>query len=544
MSDLKISCPNCDQHIVVDSSYLGDQILCPNCTEKVTVTDDGSSDSPSEPVAPPKRGKGLKVAASMVLLVVAAGIAAMVFLRSDQPGQSASTDSTVPPATVDMAAGGSEPSAPAVREPIAPIDPAMGMMNAMDPNMGMSPSMGMNAAPAPDDAGTGGNWPQWRGPNRDGISPETGLLREWPREGPPLAWKASGCGKGFSTVAVAERRVVTLGDGAGGSFVHCFDEATGQRQWTSQRLGNTGGDFEGPKSTPAIAGGKVYVLGQFGDLVCLDLATGREVWRKHLMRDFGGKHSQWNYAESPLVDGERLIVSPGGSQGLMVALDRQTGKLLWQSRQWTDEVQYVSPVASDLGGRRQYLTLTQKTLAGVDAASGQLLWRAPRSGATAVIPTPVIFRDIVFVTSGYGVGCNAFQISSTGGRFAVRQLYANQDLVNHHGGVVLIGQHVYGHSDRGGWKCLDITTGEEKWKHMGVGKGAVVFADGHLYCRAEAGNGSIALIEATPEGYREKGRFDQLERSNANSWAHPVVAGGRLYLRDQDKLVVHDVRAR
>ncbi len=386
-------------------------------------------------------------------------------------------------------------------------------------------------------------WPQWRGPKRDGLSTETGLLKEWPNSGPPMAWKATGCGKGFSSVAVSDGKVFTIGDGADASYVHCFDEATGNRLWTSPPLGKTGGNYVGTKSTPTVEGDRVYALGQFGDLLCLNTADGKEVWRKNLVSDFGGRFADWNYAESPLVDGNRLVLSPGGKPGLLAALNKDTGAQIWRTQGWTDDVQYVSPVISEIGGKRHYITMSQQTLAGVSAENGQILWRIPRSGSTAVIPTPVIYNDIVFVTSGYNVGCNAFKITTQGPRYGATQVYSNKELINHHGGVVLLDKYIYGHSDRGGWTCMDVTNGDVKWKHFGVGKGAVVYADGRLYCRAEAGNGSVTLIEATPEGYREKGRFDQPDRSNANSWAHPVVANGRLYLRDQDVLLAYDVRA-
>jgi outer membrane protein assembly factor BamB len=533
MSDIKFSCSNCGQHITIDASYAGDQLACPNCQAPVTV--------PAAGAAPAKRG-GWKIAVALGLVVVGGGAAAMVFLKggdketapdqvasqtSGEPANPGAPDSTPPPARPE-------------REPVAADDPAMGMM-AMNAGMGMGMGSSASVPPAVNSANP---WPQWRGPNRDGISPETGLLKEWPRGGPPLAWKATECGQGYSSVAVAGGRVFTMGDGPGGSAMHCFDENSGQKLWSSQTIGRTGGNYDGTKSTPTVDGDRVYGLGQFGDLICLEAGTGREVWRKSLTRDMGGQFSNWNYAESPLVDGDNLIVSPGGSRGLLAALHKATGAPVWRSAQWTDEVQYVSPVVSELGGRRHYITLTQQTLAGVDAANGQILWRAPRAGQTAVIPTPVIYNNIVFVTSGYGVGCNAFQVSGQGGRYGVKPLYANKELVNHHGGVVLLDKYVYGHSDRGGWKCMDVTNGEVKWAEMGVGKGAVVFADGHLYCRAEAGNGSVALVEATPAGYREKGRFNQPDRSRQNSWAHPVIANGRLYLRDQDVLLCYDVRAK
>jgi outer membrane protein assembly factor BamB len=543
MSDIKFSCPACGQHIAIDGSYAGQSFACPNCQGPITVPSMASPAAAAAAMPAPaaRKGGGMKIAiiASVVVVLGAAG--GVWFFKSRSSGgakpdaPAAGETSSSPSPGASAAAARPEREAPAVED------------NSMMMNMGMagassSPgATGSGPAPFPADPNP---WPQWRGPKRDGLSTETGLLAEWPLDGPPLAWKAKGCGRGFSSVAVSGGKVFTLGDGQGSSFVHAFDETTGQRLWTSPRLGKTGGNYEGTKSSPTVDGGRVYVLGQFGDLLCLNAADGKEVWRKQLVNDFGGEFADWNYAESPLVDGPRLIVCPGGRRGLMLALNKDTGAPLWQTQGWNERVQYVSAVTSEIGGRRHYITMTQQTLGGVSADNGQVLWRAPRAGATAVIPSPVIYNDIVFVTSGYNIGCNAFKVTAHGNRYNATQIYSNKEMINHHGGVVLLDKYVYGHSDRGHWTCMDVTSGDVKWKNQGVGKGAVAFADGHLYCRAEAGNGSVALVEASPERYREKGRFDPPDRSGANSWAHPVIANRRLYLRDQDTLLAYDLRAR
>ncbi|MGB0579612.1 MAG: PQQ-binding-like beta-propeller repeat protein [Limisphaerales bacterium] len=403
--------------------------------------------------------------------------------------------------------------------------------------------------PAPSSSGgfalnSSNPWPQFRGARRDNRSTETGLLKQWSSNGPKLLWKANGLGKGYSSVAVSGGLVITMGDSSDGSLVHAVEEATGNRVWTSSRVGGKGGNYDGTKSTPAIdlANRRLYALGQFGDLVCLNLENGEEIWRQSLTGDLGGKFSQWNYAESPLLDGNRVIVTPGGRQGTVAALNAANGSTVWRSRQFTDEAQYVSVIPSPLPGRKHYIQLTAQTLVGLDVENGNLVWRIPRRGQTAVIPTPVVYNNIVFVTSGYKVGSHAFQINSAGGRLTTRRLYETKDLINHHGGIVLVDKYVYGHSDRGGWKCIDITNGSEMWGDRGVGKGAITYADGHLITRSETGNGSVALIEASPSGYREKGRFDPPDRTRRNSWAHPVVANGKLFLRDQDVLLCYDLK--
>ena len=320
-----------------------------------------------------------------------------------------------------------------------------------------------------------------------------------------------------------------------------LDEASGKLIWTT-KVGKPGGGPPGPRGTPTVSGDCVYVLGQFGDLVCLQAGTGKEIWRKNFERDYGGRCGGWNYTESPLVDGDQVVCTPGSAQGSMVALNKKTGQLVWQTKDLTDPAEYSSPLVEQIGGIRQYIQFTGVNVVGVEAATGKLLWRAPRHGETATVPTPIFHDDQVYVTSGYGVGCNLFQITKTGSEFQAKESYANKVMVNHHGGVVRVGEYLYGYSDGKGWVCQEFQTGKLVWTDKGVGKGSLTCADGYLYMRGEGGKGSIALVEATPNAYKEKGRFDQPDRSSENSWPHPVISGGRLYLRDQDALFCYDVK--
>jgi outer membrane protein assembly factor BamB len=392
------------------------------------------------------------------------------------------------------------------------------------------------------------DWPQWRGPERNGISTETGLLKQWPSGGPRLEWKANGLGGGYSGVSVAAGRIYTMGDGPDVSHVHALDEKTGKLIWSAQ-IGATGGEsrnrYPGTRCTPTVDGNRIYATGQWGDLVCLDAATGKEVWRVSLTKDLNGKMmSGWGYAESPLVDGERLIVCPGGRDGTMAALNKHTGAVIWRSREWRDNAAYSSVVPTTMGGVSQYVQLTDAHVAGVEAATGKVLWKAPRSGRTAVIPTPVVDGNLVYVTSGYGVGCNLFRVAAAGGKFSVEQVYANKEIKNHHGGVVQVGGNVVGFSDGEGWVWQDMKTGRTVFKSepRKLGKGSITMADGMLYLRFEGGAGTVVLLDGSQAGWVEKGRFDQPNRSDKNSWPHPVIANGRLYLRDQDVLLAYDVR--
>jgi outer membrane protein assembly factor BamB len=384
------------------------------------------------------------------------------------------------------------------------------------------------------------DWPQWRGSKRDDISTEQGFLREWPAGGPLLAWKATGLGAGNAGISVAAGRVYTMGQKDAAAFVLCFDASNGKPVWTA-KLGPAGGDPPGPQGTPTFAGGQVYALGQLGDLVCLDATNGKEIWRKNLVKDLNGTCGTWKYAESPLVDGDKLICTPGGAQGAIAALNRKTGELLWQTKECTDSAEYSSIIVEEIDGVRQYIQLTGESVVGIDAGTGKLLWRAPRRGSTATIPTPIFADGCVYVTSGYGVGCNLFKITRSGDSFKADQVYANSVMVNQHGGVVLVGQYLYGFSDGKGWVCQDFKTGDVKWSNRGIGKGSLTYADGHLYLRSEGRDGTLALIEASPAGYKETGRFDQPDRSEKESWPHPVIANGKLFIRDQDTLLCFKV---
>jgi len=391
-----------------------------------------------------------------------------------------------------------------------------------------------------------GDWPQFRGPNRDGASAEIGLLQELPPGGPPLVWKATGLGVGYSTVAVVGNRIYTIGEDKESSSVIALDAADGKKIW-SAKLGKAGAPgqpaFEGPRATPTVEDGLLVAVGQWGEMVCLETAAGKELWRKDYAKDLGGKLPKWGYAESPLIDGDKVVITPGGSEGAVVALNKKTGALIWRSKEFTDAPHYSSLIMAEIGGVRQYIQLTAESVAGIAAADGKLLWYAPRKGRTAVIPTPIYSDGCVYVSSGYGIGCNLFKITKTGGKFSAEEVYANKVLGNKHGGVIKRGDYVYGHADDTGWTCQDFKTGTAKWQDNKLGKGSLTYADGRSLLRAED-KGTVVLIEATPDGFKEHGRFEQPDRSDKKAWPYPVVAAGKLYLRDMDALFCYDVKAK
>jgi outer membrane protein assembly factor BamB len=386
--------------------------------------------------------------------------------------------------------------------------------------------------------GQNGDWPQWRGANRDGISQETGLLKQWPEGGPPLAWKAQGAGRGYSSLAVAKGRLYTLGLRGDREFVVAFDAATGKELWATAHGGafrNDRGD--GPRGTPTIDGDKIYALGGNGDLSCLDAKTGKVVWTQNVLQKFGGSNPRWGLSESPLVMGEKLLVNAGGENASIVALNKNDGTVIWKSQ--SDRAGYSSAIPMKVGNQTQVVFFTSKRVMGLDVQTGNLLWDyAKPSNRTANAATPIVRGNRVFVSSDYGTGAGLVEIKADGGALTAQEIYFTKDMRNHHSSSVLIGDALYGFSGSI-LTAMRFDTGEVIWKDRSVGKGSLTYADGHLYCFSE--NGVAGLVEATPEGYKEKGRFT-ITQDSLPTWTHPVVAGGRLYLRDQDTIYAYNVK--
>lgn len=406
-------------------------------------------------------------------------------------------------------------------------------------------------------AAGGGHWPQWRGPGRDGVSAETGLLQRWPNSGPPRLFTATGLGTGFSSVAVTGGRIYTMGNISGGQHVIALEESGGKRIWATRiaAASRRGDGYDGPRGTPTVDGDLVYALGTDGTLLCLEAATGRERWRRHLERDLDGRMmSGWDWSESPLVDGDRVVVTPGGARSAMVALNKLTGAEIWRATipdlggRGSDGAGYSSIVISHGGGVKQYVQLMGTGLVGIRASDGRFLWGNNRvANGTANISTPVVKDNFVFASSAYNTGSVLVELSAAAGsvRAIERYFLDARDFQNHHGGMVLVGDHLYGgHGQSQGFPvAIELRTGKLMWPQVrssaGQGSAAVIAADGRLYFRYQ--NGVVVLIEATPDAYREAGTL-RIPNPHSLSWPHPVVAGGRLYLREQDALHVYDVR--
>ncbi len=384
-------------------------------------------------------------------------------------------------------------------------------------------------------AQTNGEWPQWRGASRDGISKETGLLKQWPEAGPPLAWKASGAGSGYSSFSISKGRLYTMGSRGDREFVIAFDVATGKEVWATPHGKTFDNDRGGgPRGTPTIDGDRVYALGGSGDLSALDARTGKIVWTQNVLSKFGGANIRWGISESPLVIGDKVLVNAGGRGASIVALKKTDGSLIWKSE--SDEAGYSSALPVQVGGTTQVIFFTGSRVVALDLRDGKLLWEyAAPSNNVANIATPVARGNRVWISSDYGTGGGLVEIKADG---KGQEVYFTKEMRNHHATSILIGDHLYGFSSAI-LTAMRFDTGEVAWKDRSVGKGSLTYADGHLYAFSE--NGVVGLVVAHPEAYLEKGRF-RIQQGSLPTWAHPVVAGGRLYIRDQDTIYAFDVR--
>jgi outer membrane protein assembly factor BamB len=445
------------------------------------------------------------------------------------------------------------------------------------------------------------DWPQWQGPDRNAISQERGLLQEWPKGGPPLAWKIDKLGGGDSSPAIAAGRIFGMSKRGDDEVVWALSETDGSEVWVkplgpahSQRMPQ---GKEGPGCTPTVDGERLYVLGLGGNLACLQVKDGEIIWQRSLTTDFGGRVPTWSYRESPLIDGDKVICTPGGEEATLVALNKLTGETIWKSKVpdtpaggadgpggsggrsggpggrpggsggrsgrsgrgrggfggfGGSGAAYASAIAIDFDGVRQYVQLTAKALVSVAASDGKFLWRydkpANRMGINCT--TPLFHDGMVFASSAYGAGGGLVKLGKdTAGAVKAEEVYATGEMENHHGGVILIDGCLYGANggnSGGALACLDFQTGKVLWdQRESAGrraKGSLALADGRLYYRME--NGTVVLIEPSPKQYIERGRFEQPDRSSKPAWAHPVVANGKLYIRDQDVLLCYDVKAK
>lgn len=384
-------------------------------------------------------------------------------------------------------------------------------------------------------------WPRFHGPQGTNESPETGLLRRWPEGGPPLLWTARNIGDGFATVAIADGRIYTAGNRNNQTVITALDTG-GKQLWQAANGGAWTGSQPGSRGTPTIEGNRLYHESPLGDVVCLDAASGQKIWGLNVLETFGAENITWALAESLLIDGDRLICSPGGPQTAVVALDKRTGQTVWKSPSVDgDRAGYASPMLAVHQGLRMILTMTSKHAIGVNADTGELLWQFKHvTPWDENIFTPIFQDGRVFISTGHRVGSVMLKVNVQGKKASVQEGWRSTDLDNHHGGTILLDGYLYGSLWSSGWACLDWQSGRTRYSSRGVGKGSLTYADGMLYTLGE--NGQMALVPATPQDHTAVSRFRLPVGGEGPVWAHPVVCGGRLYLRHGDFLYAYDVR--
>ncbi len=385
------------------------------------------------------------------------------------------------------------------------------------------------------------DWPQFRGPKRDGTSPETGLLTQWPEGGPEELWSYEKLGEGFSSMAVADGTVYVCGMIGGQGHLFAFDldgnlkyDVTYGPEWTKS------GNYPGTRTTPTLDGDRLYLMSGQGRIACYKAASGERLWYVDTSGRFNGKNIRWGIAESVLIDGEKAICTPGGKNATMVALNKMTGETIWTSKGLSQLSAYCSPVLIERGPNRVILSLVEKSIVGIDAGTGKIYWTIPHEVSYDIqAVSPAYENGIMCVTNGYRHGTHGFALSADG--TSVERKWSEKSLDVHHGGVVLVDGNLHGASTRGEWVCLELATGNVKFSDKLVGKGSVIYADGMLYAYGE--KGQVGLVKIKPNGYEMVGSF-RVRKGSKEHWAHPAISDGRLYLRHGEALMCYDIKAK
>ena len=392
-------------------------------------------------------------------------------------------------------------------------------------------------------------WPCFHGPQRNNLSTDTGLMQAWPQEGPELLWTTSGIGHGYSSVAIVGERIFTAGMIDKQTYVTALD-LNGKQLW--QRLNGKSWEaserqpwavpYAGSRGTPTVDDDTVYHLSELGRLTVFDIHTGEERWHKELLETFNAERPEYGYSESVLIQGDALFCCPGGGGGYMIALEKGTGRTLWASTEIKDAVGNCSPVFASIDGVEQIITMSANRVLSFNPNNGHLLWDYAFGNKRENNVTDVIVnKGLVYASSGYGGGSVLLRPQrQANGEFIVKLVWKSDLLDNHHGGVLLLNGYLYGagHEARG-WFCLDFNTGRKMWQTPG--KGSLTYADGRLYCINE--RGTMSIVKATPENWDEVSSFRLPRGGKGLYWAHPVVCGGRLYVRHSDQLFAYNIRS-
>ena len=386
------------------------------------------------------------------------------------------------------------------------------------------------------------DWSDWRGPRRDGISRETGLLLEWGKHPPQRRWQRP-LGSGYSSMTIVDGRVFTMAVTAEGEFVFALDASNGKTLW-KVRSGATVEDSygDGPRGTPVVDHGRVYALGAHGDLLCLQVTTGKEVWRRNILKDFGAPNIRWGISSTPLIVDDNLIVQVGAKTASIVSLNKTTGQLVWKT--YDDVSGYSSPllirVPGPAGPVPHVVVHCGRSLVGIAPSDGEVHWKFPWLTTNDMnIATPIFDpkRRLLFVSASRDTGrCSAYRLTVADEKIRAEEVYTNKQMRNHYNGCILVGDYLYGF-DNAILKCLELETGKVMWEDRTVGKGSLLAVQDHLLVLGE--KGEMAVVLATPEEYVEKGRFPVLRSRRA--WTPPALAQGHLYVRDLQEITSIDL---
>jgi outer membrane protein assembly factor BamB len=393
------------------------------------------------------------------------------------------------------------------------------------------------------------DWPQFRGPNRDGKSLETGLLKKWPDGGPMLLWSVEGLGAGYSSAAIADGLVYTTGKNGPDGYIFCFD-LTGKQRWKVVYGPEWTKSYPATRTTPTVNDGKLYVFSGMGVVYCLDARTGAKIWSRDVFGEFEGQFPRWGMSECLLVDGSKVIATPGGKKASIVALDKNDGRVLWACEGLTEGSAYCNPIAIEYEGTRMIVTMTRDSVVAIEAETGKLLWRDPFDDyhidrkRVVNANAPLYFDGQIYTASGYDNGGAMVQLPADATK--IERKWVDRTLDVHHGGVVLVDGYIYGANfksmTRGNWACLQWNTGKAMYDTTWQGnKGSTIYADGMLYCYTET-TGDVGLAEATPEGFNVVSSF-KITAGKGKHWAHPSISDGLLYIRHGDVMMVYDISA-
>lgn len=382
------------------------------------------------------------------------------------------------------------------------------------------------------------DWPQFRGPTRDGQSPETGLMKKWPEGGPRELWSFEGLGKGYASVAVADGIVYTTGMVGKEGVLFAFD-LEGNLKWKENYGLEWAGSLPGTRTTPTIDGDRLYLMSGQGRIDCRNAKTGKRIWHIDTPEKFQGKNIRWGIAESVLIENEKVICTPGGTDATVVALNKMTGETIWTTKGLSEKSAYCSPAVIDRGPNRIILTMVQQSIVGIDMNNGRVYWKHPNKVSYDISAvTPAYENGMMYVTNGYGHGGHMFKLSPDG--TSSQRVWSEKSLDVHHGGVVLVDGKIHGASNKGNWTCLDLASGEVKYTGKLVGKGSVIYVDGMLYCYGER-NGDVGLVKIKPDGYEMVSSF-KITKGTKEHWGHPAISDGRLYMRHGDALMCYDIK--